>query len=111
MNLKAYRKAVVAFIISVIGLAAFFVQFDPGFQAAAIAVTVAVFNVVAVFMTTNHTAQDLEKSVKALTASVFGLLAFFVTVDPDTAETVTAIAIALANVYGVYKATNRPSRT
>ncbi len=105
-DLSNYRKAVVAGLVALFALLAFFITFDPGIQTATIAVAVAVFNVVGVFMTTNHTANDLAKAVTALQASALGLAAFFITVDPSTVEAIGAIATGIVNVYAVYKATN-----
>lgn len=96
-------------LVTLFALLALFITFDPGIQTAAIAVTVGVFNVVGVLLTTNHTGADLGKAVTALQASALALAAFFITLDPTTVESIGAIVTAVVNVYGVYKATNEPA--
>lgn len=108
LSIDEAKKAVLAFVVAVFALAAFFITFDPGAQTATIAVVVAVFNVIGVFMAKNHTADDLQKALTAFQASTVALLAFFVTVDPSTVESVGAILTAIVNVYAVYKVTNKP---
>ena len=105
-----YKKATIAAVIAVIALLGFFIAFDPGTEAAAIAVVIALFNVVGVAMAKNHTFDDLSKSVIALQASALGLVSLFIVVNPDTIEAIGAIVLAGLNVYGVWKTTNDQSR-
>lgn len=107
-TLAEAQKAVVALVVAAVTLTGYFVVFDPGFNEAAVAATVAVFNVLGVFLATNHTAADAQKAVSALAASALGLVGFFTTVDPGTTEITLGVLAALANVYAVYKARNEP---
>ena len=107
-RLDEYRKASIAAVIAVLAVLSFFVTFDPGIQTAAIALTVAVFNVVGVFLAKNHTLDDVSKALTALQASTLALVGFWVTVDPSAAESVAAVIAAVVNVYGVWRATNAP---
>ena len=107
-TLAETQKAVLALLVSGLTLLGFFVVFDPGFNEAAVAVTVGAFNVLGVFLAKNHTPDDVQKSVSALAASTLGLVGFFVTVDANTTETVLGIVAALVNVYAVYRVRNEP---
>lgn len=105
-NLGEMKKTVVAFVVAVIALAAFFIHFDPGFNDAAIAVIAAGFNVAGVFLAKNHTVDDVQKTLQAFTASAIALVAFYVTIDPTDSETIFALVAAAVNVFGVYKLPN-----
>lgn len=74
------------------GLVAFYFAFDPKFEEALVVTIEAAFGVVAVFLSTNYTAEDIDKAVKALITSGVTLTSFFTTVAPDTGELLLAIA-------------------
>jgi hypothetical protein len=108
-SLSEVQKAVVALVIAGVAIAGYFVAFDPGFQDAAVLVTVGVFNVIGVFAAKNHTADDVSKAVLALAASSLGLVAFFVTVNPNDTQTILGIVAAVVNAFGVWFVPNSPS--
>lgn len=108
-SLSEVKKAVVALVVAGVAIAGYFVAFDPGFQDAAILVTVGVFNVIGVFAAKNHTADDVSKAVLALTASTIGLVSFFVTVNPNDTQTILGIVGALVNAGLVFYVPNQPS--
>jgi hypothetical protein len=96
-SLSEVQKAVVALVIAGIAIAGYFVAFDPGFQDAAVIVTVGVFNVIGVFASKNHTPDDVGKAVLALAASTIALVGFFVTVNPSDTQTILGIIGAVLN--------------
>ena len=106
-KLAEVRKFALAAVVSIITLVGYFIVFEPGFEAAAVAVVAALFNMIAVFADKNATVDDYSKGVDALLGSVLGLTALFTTVDPNTAETIFAIAAAIVNVVGVVYLRNR----
>jgi hypothetical protein len=93
-------KTVAQLISAVLLLVGFFIVFDPGLEAALIAVSTAVFGVVAVFSTKNATADDWSKAVQSLAASVIGVVGVFTTVAPsDTEKWLTIIALAIPPIW------------
>jgi hypothetical protein len=101
-RLEEIRKTVVALVVAVFAVAAFYIGFDPGFEEALVVTIEAAFGVVAVFLSTNYTAADVDKAVKALLTSGITLISFFTTVAPETGELVVAIAAVLVQFLGVY---------
>lgn len=80
------KKTVAQLISAVLLLVGFFIVFDPSLEASLIAVSTAVFGVVAVFGAKNATPDDWTKAVQSLGASVIGVVGVFTTVDPSTTE-------------------------
>jgi len=105
-KLEEIRKAAVAFVVALVAIAGMFATLDPNTTQAAVAVVVALFNVVSVFLASNHTLDDVSKAVQALQASSLGLITLFVTLDPGVVEAVAAIVLAFINVYGVWRVRN-----
>lgn len=109
MSLSEARKAAVALVVAVIAALAFIIDFDPSFTEAVIVLTGAVFGVIGVWASKNHTPDDLQKAVTALTGSALSVVGYFVVVNPDTAGKIEALAAALVAVVGVYWARNAPA--
>lgn len=105
------KKTVVAFIVSVAALVAFFVQFDPNLTEAVVAVAIAGLNVATVFQAKHETYDDVAKSIAAFAASAVALYGFFHQFNPGETEEILAIVGAVLNVGGVFWATNEPNTT
>jgi hypothetical protein len=100
------KKTVVAFVIAVAAVIAFFVQFDPNLPEAVAAVLIAALNVVGVFQASRHSYDDISKSIVALVTSGVALYGFFHSFNPGDTEEILAIVGAVLNVGGVFVATN-----
>lgn len=105
-TLPEARKTLAALVISILGLVAYFLTFDPGLEPAIVAVSIAVLNVAGVFLSKNHTLDDVQKAVTALVASVLALSAFFFKVEATDTETILALVGAVFNVLAVYAVKN-----
>ncbi len=108
MSLSQAKKAVVSLVFAGAAAAAFIVQFDPNLTESLVALTGAVFAVIGVFVSKNHTEDDLSKAVSQLQGSALSVVGFFTVVPTTTVEKVTALVASLLSVYGVYKVTNEP---
>jgi hypothetical protein len=106
-RLEEIQKTVVALVVAIIALVTYFVALDPGFEEALITTVEAAFGVAAVFLSTNYTVADVDKSVKALLTSGITLVSFFTTVSPDTGELIVGVVAALIQVFGVFLVPNR----
>jgi hypothetical protein len=106
-SLEEVRKAIVATVVSVAGLVGLFVVFDPSITEAAVAVVIALFNVLAVFNAPRTSYSDISKTLLALVASGVALVGFFHTFDPGQTDKILAIAAALVNVGGVFYVQNK----
>ncbi len=94
------KKAVAQLISAILLLLGFFIVFDPGLEASLIAVSTAIFGVIAVFGAQNATEVDWSKAVQSLAASVIGVVGTFTTVDPsDTEKWLTIIALAVPPIW------------
>ncbi len=102
------KKTVVAFIVAVAAVVAFFVQFDPNLTEAVAAVAIAGLNVLGVFQASRHSYDDIAKTVVAFAASGLALYGFFHQFNPGDTEEILAIVGAVLNVGGVFFATNQP---
>ena len=105
-TLQEAKKAVVAFVLSAVVLVGFFIAVPMEFQTMLPIIIGQLFGVAAVFLTKNHTADDLSKAVQQLAGSVFSLVAVFTQVSPDTVESVALVIAQLTIVYAVYQARN-----
>jgi hypothetical protein len=102
-------KTVAQIISAVLLLVGFFIVFDPSLEASLIAVSTAVFGVIAVFGAKQATADDWSKAVQSLAASVIGVVGVFTTVDPTTAEKWGTIVALLIPPIWVWVKGNHPS--
>ena len=112
-DLAEAKKAAIAFVVSAAALVGLFVVFDPNLTEAAVAVVVALFNVLAVFNAPRHSFADVSKTLVALVASGVALVGFFHTFNPGETEKIIAIAAAALNTIGVFYVQNegRGTRT
>lgn len=102
------KKAIVSAIVLALIVVGYFVSFDPSLQTAVPLLGSAVVGIVGVFLTKNHTPDDLAKAVQALIASLGGVVSIFVTVNPDLWQSITALVLLLVvHPAAVYEATNQ----
>ena len=103
------KKAVVSaiFLIGAV-VALIFSDYDPGFTEAAVALAGSVFAVAGVFMSKNHTEDDLSKAVSQLQGAALTVVGYFATVQPGTVQKITILAGAVVSVIAVYWARNDP---
>jgi hypothetical protein len=109
-RLEEIQKTVVAALVAILALIAYFIALEPGFNDAVITTVEAAFGVAAVFLSTNYTVADVDKSVKTLLTSGITLVSFFTTVSPDTGEVIVGVVAALVQVIAVYLVHNRGDR-
>jgi len=105
-------KTVAQLISAIVLLLAFFIVFDPAFEGAVIAVSTAIFGVVAVFGSKMATADDWTKAVQSLAASVIGVVGVFTTVNPgDTEKWLTILALAIPPIWVWFQRNKLPAGT
>jgi len=97
------KKAVVSAIFLVGAIAALVLSdYDPGFTEACVALAGSVFAVVGVFLSKNHTEDDLSKAVSQLQGGALTVVGYFVTVQPGTVQKITILAGLVVSVVAVY---------
>lgn len=108
-SLAECQKAIVSFIILALAVAALFITVNPGLQTACVVLAGAVFAVIGVFMTKQHTVDDVGKAVSQLQGAVLSVVGLFVEVPTTTVAKIGVIVAALLAAYAVYKRENPPS--
>lgn len=107
-SLAECQKAIVAaiyLVFAVVMLAG--VVPHVGFEEAVIAVIGPTFGVVEVFLTTNHSAADLQKALEALKAAAMTAVGFYVATPANTEQVIGMLITGIVMAVGVYWARNR----
>jgi hypothetical protein len=101
------KKAVVSAIFLIGAIAALVLSnYDPGFTEACVALAGSVFAVIGVFLSKNHTEDDLSKAVSQLQGGALTVIGYFVTVQPGTVQKITILAGAAVSVIAVFWVSN-----
>lgn len=106
MSLSECRKLVAALIVAVAAGAVFVVDFDPSLTDAVIVLSGAVFGVIGVFASTNHTYTDVQKAVTALQGAALSVVGYFAVVSPGAQGKIESLVAAALGVYGVWRVPN-----
>jgi hypothetical protein len=108
-TLAQVQKFVVSAVFVVgAALALVLSQYDPSFTQALVALVGAVFAAAGVFLSKNHTPDDLSKAVAQLQGAAIFVVGYFTTVPTSTVEKITLLTGALLSGYLVYKQSNEP---
>lgn len=108
--LTEVNKAVVSGVFVLGAIAALvFADYDPTFTEAVVVLTGAVFALIGVFMSKNHTIDDLSKAVSQLQGAALFVVGYFSTIEPGTVEKITVLMGALVSAYAVYRVQNGKS--
>lgn len=107
MSLATARKAVVSVIaLGGAALALVLNKFDPSFTQTCIALAGAVFGVLGVWASKNHTFDDLSKSVAQLQAAALTVVGYFTVVPTSTVEKITLLVGAALSALAVFAVRN-----
>ncbi len=110
MSLSYAKKAAVSAVFLGGAIAAVVIaDYDPNFTQAVVALVGALFAVIGVYASKNHTEDDLSKAVAQLQGAAVFVVGYFVTVPASTVEKVTVLSGAVLSAIAVFQVRNEGS--
>lgn len=104
------KKAVAGFIVFALSVIAYWIAFDPSLTTAIPVLGSAIVGVIGIFMSKNHSPDDVQKALAALFAAIIGVASVFLSVDQiSTLQTAVTCLVPPLSYYVVKWTSNAPA--